>query len=241
MPSKTPEACPKDCTYNIHSKNHFINHWGFMGCIIVFTAISIVFFVSYNNSYKKTQQEIVKLHEQYCAQFSPVQTSDSLVIYKDLRPVLDSYKQSISDHLDLQYNKIQNDYAILTTWASALMIIFLIFSIYSMFKIDEIQKQSRESLRLIDETYAEVRKKSDSLDETMSGATKRIEGTIEQKISEFTLNIQKQSNDVEKQIAEYKKAVEKTASDNQKLFESFYLLLKGVGSDSNINASDSQK
>lgn len=94
---------------------------------------------------------------------------------------------------------------------------------------------------MIDETYAEVRKKSDNLDETMSGATKRIEGTIEQKISEFTLNIQKQSNDVEKQIAEYKKAVEKTASDNQKLFESFYLLLKGVGSDSNINASDSQK
>lgn len=134
---------------------------------------------------------------------------------------------TISSNLRMQYDKIQNDYIILTIWASVLMIIFLIFSIYSMFKIDEIQKQSRESLKQIDETFYQVRFKSDNLDELMRGAMTRIEGIVLQKTDEFTKNIKSKSQDLETQIEEYKQTVTRTADSNQQLFNAFSLLLKG--------------
>lgn len=226
MSPETDKTCSKDCTYNIHSKSHFISHWGFLGCIIVITAITMAFFLSYNGSYKNTQNEILNLHRQYCQEFSKVATaSDSVVVYKDFRPILDSHITSISDNLKLQYDKIQNDFVILTIWASVLMIIFLIFSIYSMYKVDEIQKQSRESLKLIDDTYSEVRQKSDNLDALMGSAMTRIEDAIKSKIEEFSQNIKTQSNELDKKIQDYKQTVEDTAKDNQHLFETVVKLI----------------
>lgn len=101
------------------------------------------------------------------------------------------------------------------------MIIFLIFSIYSMFKIDEIQKQGRESLRMIDETYSEVRKKSENVDETVATAVGRIESAIEDKIRDFTHRIQVKSDEVEIKVAGYQKSVEDAANSNQHLLRSF--------------------
>lgn len=226
MSSETDKICSKDCTYNIHSKTQFINHWGFLGCIVVITAITMAFFLSYNGSYKNTQNEILNLHRQYCQEFSKVATaSDSVVVYKDFRPILDSHITSISDNLKLQYDKIQNDFVILTIWASVLMIIFLIFSIYSMYKVDEIQKQSRESLKLIDDTYSEVRQKSDNLDALMGSAMTRIEDAIKSKIEEFSQNIKTQSNELDKKIQDYKQTVEDTAKDNQHLFDTVVKLI----------------
>lgn len=224
--SETDKICSKDCTYNIHSKSQFINHWGFLGCIVVITAITVAFFLSYNGSYKNTQNEILNLHRQYCQEFSKVATaSDSIVVYKDFRPILDSHITSISDNLKLQYDKIQNDFVILTIWASVLMIIFLIFSIYSMYKVDEIQKQSRESLKLIDDTYSKVREKSDNLDTTMSGAMSRIECAINLKIDEFSQNIKTQSDELDKKIRDYKQSIEAAAADNQQLFDALVTIL----------------
>lgn len=226
MAPQADKDCPKDCTYNIHSKTYFVNHWGFLACIVIITAISVAFFWAYDSSYKNTQNEILSIHKQYCKEFSQLpKSSDSIIIYKDFKPILDSYTSCVSDNLKSQYDKIQNDFTILTIWASVLMIIFLIFSIYSMFKIDEIQKQSRESLKLIDDTYSEVRQKSDKLDTIMGNAMTRIEGAIESKIEEFSQNIKTRSGELEKKIQDYKQTVEDTAKDNQQLFEAFVKLL----------------
>lgn len=229
------DSCAKDSTYNIHSKTYFINHWGFLGCVLIITIIASIFFVSYNNSYRNTQQEILELHKKYCDNFIPQYSSDSIIAYPDFRPVLDAHFEAVSDSLKLQYDKIQNDYAILTIWASVLMIIFLIFSIYSMFKIDEIQKQGRESLKLIDDTYVHVRDKSDNLDCLVADATQKIEKTIDLKISDFTAKLESKNKELEVQIEKYQDAISETASQNQQIYD---LFVKAVTN--NVSAKDNQ-
>lgn len=48
--------------------------------------------------------------------------------------------------LELEFNKIQNEYETLALWAGILTVVFLIFSFYSMFKTDELLKQGREGV-----------------------------------------------------------------------------------------------
>jgi len=153
-------------------------------------------------------------------------------VYSDFRPILDSYIESVSNNLKLQYDKVQNDYTILTIWASVLMIIFLIFSIYSMFKIDEIQKQGRESLKLIDDTYIHVREKSDNLDDLVTKATKRVETTIDSKILDFTEKLEAKNTELELQIEKYQASVSETVSTNQQLYD---LLVKTLTNTAQAN------
>ena len=49
--------------------------------------------------------------------------------------------------LELEFNKIQNEYETLALWAGILTIVFLIFSFYSMFKTDELLNQGREGVK----------------------------------------------------------------------------------------------
>lgn len=49
--------------------------------------------------------------------------------------------------LELEFNKIQNEYQTLALWAGILTIVFLIFSFYSMFKTEELLKQGRTGVK----------------------------------------------------------------------------------------------
>ena len=49
--------------------------------------------------------------------------------------------------LELEFNKIQNEYETLALWASILTVVFLIFSFYSMFKTDELLQQGKNGLK----------------------------------------------------------------------------------------------
>lgn len=227
-PQTTIKCNSTNCSYNTHSKHYLINHWGFLLCVIAISIITYIFFHTYNTSYKKSQEQIIEFNEHFLSEHTllkDLNERDSVIVYKDIRPILDSHQSTISSNLRLEYDKIQHDFVVLTIWASVLMILFLIFSIYSMFKIDEIQKQSRESLKQIDDTYSKVREKSDNLDTIMSGAMARIEDAISQKIAEFTQKIQAQSQNVENQISEYKKTVSEAADNNLKVYDTIRAII----------------
>lgn len=211
----------KDCSYNIHNKNYFVNHWGYLLCILSVSIISGIFFYSYNKSYNDGIKDIVASHKSFYHSYEfekEICVTDSIVIYRDIRPVLESHISTITNCIEAQYDKLQNDYTVLTIWASVLMIIFLIFSIYSMFKIDEIQKQSRESLRQIDDIYAKVKNKSDNLDDLVVKAIEKVDKTFNSKIADFSSEIQEKSLEVKSQIENYEKEVAEAAATNQQLY-----------------------
>jgi len=101
--------------------------------------------------------------------------------------------------LDLEFDKIQNEYESLTLWAGILTVVFLIFSFYSLFKTDDLVKQGQEG---VDRLYA-IQEKGDRL---IIDTNK----DLEELKSETTKNLESQKMIVEHSISELKK---KTAEE----------------------------
>lgn len=60
-------------------------------------------------------------------------------------------RDEIRSLLQLEFNKIQNEYEALEIWAAILTIVFLIFSFYSFFKTEKLEEDGRNSINRINE------------------------------------------------------------------------------------------
>lgn len=144
--------------------------------------------------------------------------------------VEEKQKESLS-LLELQYNKLQHDFTILSLWAGILMIVFLIFSIYSMFKVDEMQKQGRDYLNTMEGFSIEAKNISDSIEDkaneeissleerttkAMNGLSTEskkqlddLKNTIDKLQSEFESSVKTKAREFEKTVETYKKSLNK--------------------------------
>jgi hypothetical protein len=75
-------------------------------------------------------------------------TSVRTFIYKEglrnLESTLDRHYERMQGLLELQYDKLQNDFNFISLWAATITIVFLVFSIYSIFKTDEMLSHANE-------------------------------------------------------------------------------------------------
>lgn len=60
-------------------------------------------------------------------------------------------RDEIRSLLQLEFNKIQNEYEALEIWAAILTVVFLIFSFYSFFKTEKLEEDGRKSISRINE------------------------------------------------------------------------------------------
>ena len=58
-------------------------------------------------------------------------------------------RDEIRSLLQLEFNKIQNEYEALEIWAAILTVVFLIFSFYSFFKTEKLEEDGRQSISRI--------------------------------------------------------------------------------------------
>lgn len=93
-----------------------------------------------------------------------------------------SNSERITNLLESELSKIQNEYEVLNLWCALLTVVFLIFSFFSIFKANEMANQSEESLKNIRIVAREVQSKSDSIDEKIRNANERID-TVSTSIS----------------------------------------------------------
>jgi hypothetical protein len=66
-------------------------------------------------------------------------------------------RDEIRSLLQLEFNKIQNEYEALEIWAAILTIVFLIFSFYSFFKTEKLEEDGRKSINRINEMENDAR------------------------------------------------------------------------------------
>lgn len=132
--------------------------------------------------------------------------------------------------LELEFNKIQNEYETLALWAGILTIVFLIFSFYSMFKTEELLKQGKQGLsdldsirekgqlsveEFVEDSGASIRKfKMEYLaviSEVREADARRLDGldmSINKITQRFTEETQKKINVVQKYVENTKKSVD---------------------------------
>lgn len=61
---------------------------------------------------------------------------------ESLTTVFSEHSERMEELMNMEFEKLQNDFNFISLWAGLLTIVFLIFSIYSIFKTDEMLKKS---------------------------------------------------------------------------------------------------
>lgn len=76
-------------------------------------------------------------------------------------------RDEIRSLLQLEFNKIQNEYEALEIWAAILTVVFLIFSFYSFFKTEKLEEDGRKSINRISEMENGARDALNNLQENI--------------------------------------------------------------------------
>lgn len=253
--------CSENCSHYIDKKHLHLYKNKFLGSIILCTLAIIILFFLYHLSYSNSQDKIIEVQKTFCDNLTNKYLK-SLTITKDSTISLDQVvidiveekqKESLS-LLELQYNKLQHDFTVLSLWAGILMIVFLIFSIYSIFKVDEMQKQGRDYLDKMEDFSIEAKNISDSieeqanqeissLEERTTGAMGRLstesekqlndlKNTIDKLQSEFESSVKTKTGEFEEAVETYKEELKQSSLNNDLLFQQLFKTLKETDSSS---------
>lgn len=120
--------------FTLYRENRLSLYKGkFLFSIIAFTVAVIILFILFHVSYVNSQERIVSIHQNFCKDIAgrleslTVENDSTVVLDKVISDLIAENQKNTLSLLELQYNKLQSDFAILSLWAGVLMIVFLIF------------------------------------------------------------------------------------------------------------------
>lgn len=108
--------------------------------------------------------------------------------------------QDVKSLLELQFNKIQNEYETLEIWTALLTIVFLIFSFYSLFKSERFEEQSRMTTREISQLRNRAENRIDELLKSGQQHVKKAQLESEQAIIAMRERIDQVSKSYENEL-----------------------------------------
>lgn len=211
------QICNDNCTYyqkeNVLAKR-------FLWIILGATFFVVGLFVCVERSYKKSLDKIVHYHSLYTektlAELPEVNLSKDSCYYLDERLMLDvdNHMNEVQSMLEIQCHKIQSDFTILSLWAGILMIVFLIFSIYSVFKTDEMVKQGKVTLKVLEEAEKTANDKISKIEDVVQDEINKVKTTASEEVAKLSSN----AENIFSEINTYKEATKKelkTGLDSQ--------------------------
>lgn len=226
MEDKLKKCDTKNCSHYINKNRLHLYKGKFLCSVIICTICIIVLFFLFLLSHSNSQDKIVSLHKEFSNELtnkylkSLTLTKDSTIRLDNI--VIDIIKENQKESLsllELQYNKIQNDFTVLSLWAGILMIVFLIFSIYSMFKTDEMQKQGREYLNKMEEFSQKAKETSESIEEQVSSQIAALEKNTVEEMQKLSDESQRQLSQLQTKITDLQKTFETAVSTKTSEFE----------------------
>lgn len=156
---------------------------------------------------------------------------------------LKAFHQEVKSLLELEFNRIQNEFEAIEIWTGILTVIFLIFSFYSLFKTEQLENQSRDELSRIKKISEDGETKlgafdndskkalstlKSSVDEIKKGAEERIDGLLKKGQSDVLNDFDKRAKEI---LETYKSKLEELVDSNQASIEKSYdLYLKKLQS-----------
>lgn len=151
--------------------------WQFISSLVVVSVIAIIGFVCLSVSYQNRLAKIAELQKQDGKRLETILKSQSLD-RKNLSKEIDSLSGVFCEHeermqglMEMEFDKLQNDFNFISLWAGLITIVFLIFSIYSIFKTDEMLKKS-------DKVYDEIKGKADVIDNFSRNIKKKYQAEL---------------------------------------------------------------
>lgn len=227
--NENPDCNPRNCSYYIDKSTLRLYRGKFLASIICLIFLISVIFVLLGVSYHNSQNQIIDSHNQYCKELLKAvnsQGKNPKIADEELRnnicALIKAHNEQSVSQLEMQYNKLQADFTILSLWAGILMIVFLIFSIYSIFKTDEMMKQSREGLRSINKNSEEVNKKTIEIGEKVDEAIKSVESKAEEERKKLISNNQEELEKIRKVIKSTQDSFNESVKQKSEEFNSAF-------------------
>lgn len=221
--------CNKEqCAHFIDKDSFSHYHNKFIWIIVIATIAVALLFALISHFYNKSLSKIVSIHENYNEYLmnvmKPVEiASDSCIYVNDqLALSMQEHMQSTQTLLQIQSQKIQSDFTILSVWAGILMIVFLVFSIYSMFKTDEIIKQAKIGLDVIENAREKVNEHIKEIDDHVSGEMTKVSNEVKKNTDDMSKKYLDFINDIENQVAEEKDRFKGVVDEKTKEFQNIY-------------------
>ena len=151
--------------------------WQFIGSLAVVSVIAIIGFLCLSISYQNRLDKVAELQLQDGKRIEKILKSKS-IDNKNLSKEIDSLSDVFIGHeermqglMEMEFEKLQNDFNFISLWAGLITIVFLIFSIYSIFKTDEMLKKS-------DKVYDEIKDKADVIDNFSKNIKKKYQAEL---------------------------------------------------------------
>lgn len=161
---------------------------------------SILIGISNNIAYKDVLQEIQK---------------ESSLVNQEIARINSDTKAL----LELEFNRIQNEYTMWALWGGILTIVFLIFSFYSLFKTDEILRQSKEEFEKLKaqglSTIAEIDEKNKTKLDEISQKADNVGLTISTSLGELNQLYEDKYNSLKAQLEEKYETQLRTIEEQQ--------------------------
>lgn len=241
MNTKGPkESCEKVNCAHFLEKNKYQHYRGRFIWIIIGTTVAVgILFALIAYFYKSSLQEVVSLHQTYQKEIQKnlkafeQQEIGCVYVNEQLAQSMQEHMRSTQTLLQVQSQKIQSDFTILSVWAGILMIVFLVFSIYSMFKTDELVKQGRAGLDAIENAREKVSEHIAKIDTHVENELKKVSAEAKKQSEDITNNalasLNEVKNQAEKEKSNFKQVVDEKTNEFQKIYGNYVSMLNSAG------------
>lgn len=191
--------------------------WQFIGSLIVVSLIAIISYACLAHSYHQRLNRIEEIQIEDSKQLTnlfntkPYNNRTLAVETDKISRMLEDHEERMESLMEMEFEKLQNDFNFISLWAGIITIVFLIFSIYSIFKTDEMLKKSEivyEQIKGDAELVGNMTKKIKSKYQTELGSLKKGSDDYMKEMAQKMSMLNERLVNVDTLIRQYKEAVQ---------------------------------
>lgn len=133
----------------------------------------------HNGHIVEGQNRIIRIYEQ---QLDKLESERIPVNMREAQreKEMEAFHLEVKSLLELEFNRIQNEFEAIEIWAGILTVIFLIFSFYSLFKTEQLENQSKDELRRLKIINEDGSKKLEDFESNSKNALNSLNSSVEQ-------------------------------------------------------------
>lgn len=197
--------------------NRISYKWQFIGSLLVVSIVAIVGFGFLSISYHNRLDRIEEIQRADCKQIGQFLSSASLnrrtfsVESGKISESFEKHEERMQSLMEMEFDKLQNDFNFISLWAGLITIVFLIFSIYSIFKTDEMLKKAEK-------VYDDIKAKSDVIDNFTKNIQKKYRSelkTLQKESDDFIKELTQKISLLNERLANIDSLIKKTKEDSQ--------------------------
>ncbi len=191
--------------------------WQFIGSLLVVSIVAMIGFRFLSVSYHKRLDRIEEIQRTDCKQISQLLSAfpvNKRAINAENGKIAESFEkheERMQSMMEMEFEKLQNDFNFISLWAGLITIVFLIFSIYSIFKTDEMLKKSEK-------VYEDIKTKSVVIDNFTKNIQKKYRSelkALKKESDDFIKELTQKISMLNERLASIDTLIKKTREDSQ--------------------------